>query len=94
MYLDQNNGNTPKPIRAVLAANTPDGGEQAASISTDVRAAHTAEIGAEQGASPSNTAPNNSKEETSKEEQPFFQALRWGVDSLYVSYKGKLTLET
>jgi hypothetical protein len=46
------------------------------------------------GASPSNTAPNNSKEEKNKEDQPFFQALRWGVDSLYVSYKGQLSLET
>ena len=46
------------------------------------------------GASPSNTAPYNSKEEENKGDWPYFQALRWGVDSLYVSYKGKLTLET
>jgi hypothetical protein len=66
----------------------------AAPISPDARSARAAEIGAEQGASPSNTAPNNSNGETNKEDQPFFQALRWGVDSLYVSYKGQLTLET
>lgn len=39
--------------------------------------------GWEQGAAPSNTAPDNCNE-------PSFKLLRWGVDSLYVSYLGKL----
>lgn len=39
--------------------------------------------GAELGAPPSNTAPDNSNKET-------FKALRWGVDSLYLSYSGEL----
>lgn len=39
--------------------------------------------GAELGAPPSNTAPDNSNGET-------FKALRWGVDSLYLSYSGEL----
>jgi hypothetical protein len=39
--------------------------------------------GAELGAPPSNTAPDNSNRET-------FKALRWGVDSLYLSYSGEL----
>lgn len=37
-----------------------------------------------QGTPPSNTVPNNSK-------PPYFQALRWGVDSLYLSYPGQLS---
>ena len=36
------------------------------------------------GASPSNTAPHNST-------PSFFQPLRWGIDSLYLSYPGKLS---
>lgn len=36
------------------------------------------------GALPSNTAPYNSN-------SPYFQALRWGVDSLYLSYPGELS---
>jgi hypothetical protein len=36
------------------------------------------------GAPPSNTAPYNCKSN-------FFQPLRWGVDSLYLSYPGKLS---
>ncbi|MEM4988796.1 hypothetical protein V8G57_15490 [Collimonas sp. H4R21] len=36
------------------------------------------------GTPPSNTVPNNSK-------PPYFQALRWGVDSLYLSYPGQLS---
>ena len=35
------------------------------------------------GTPPSNTVPNNSNE-------CFFQSLRWGVDSLYLSYPGQL----
>lgn len=40
--------------------------------------------GESEGAPPSNTAPDNSN-------QPFFKALRWGVDSLYLSYPGELS---
>ena len=36
------------------------------------------------GAPPSNTAPHNSS-------PSFFQPLRWGIDSLYLSYPGKLS---
>lgn len=36
------------------------------------------------GTPPSNTVPNNCK-------PPTFQALRWGVDSLYLSYPGQLS---
>lgn len=38
------------------------------------------------GAPPSNTAPDNCK-------SPYFQPLRWGVDSLYLSYPGELSRE-
>lgn len=38
------------------------------------------------GAPPSNTAPYNSNE--------YFKALRWGVDSLYLSYPGELSRES
>jgi len=37
------------------------------------------------GAPPSNTAPDNSSS--------FFQPLRWGIDSLYLSYPGELSVE-
>lgn len=37
-------------------------------------------------APPSNTASHNSRDE-------YFKPLRWGVDSLYLSYPGKLSLE-
>lgn len=83
-----------KPNRRSGKADQAPSLPEAAPVSPDARAARTAETGAEQGASPSNTAPHNSKEAENKEDWPFFQALRWGVDSLYVSYKGKLTLET
>jgi hypothetical protein len=43
------------------------------------------------GATPSNTAPDNSKQNRNQEVAPFFQALRWGVDSLYLSYPGQLS---
>lgn len=56
----------------------------AVSISPDARPARAAEIGTEQGASLSNRAPNNSN-------PSFFQPLRWGVDSLYLSYPGQLS---
>jgi hypothetical protein len=42
--------------------------------------------GWEQGAPPSNTAPDNCNGE-------YFKALRWGVDSLYLSYSGELLPE-
>ena len=64
-----------------------------ASLSPDARGARTAGSGAERGASPSNTAPHNSVTSNEDGQLPYFQALRWGVDSLYVSYKGKLSLE-
>lgn len=38
------------------------------------------------GAPPSNTAPDNCN-------PPYFQALRWGIDSLYLSYPGELSRE-
>jgi hypothetical protein len=82
-----------KPNRRSGKADQEQSLPDAVPVSPDARGARTAETGTEQGASPSNTAPNNSKEEKNKEDLPFFQALRWGVDSLYVSYKGKLTLE-
>ncbi|MFJ3048261.1 hypothetical protein ACIPEN_20705 [Herbaspirillum chlorophenolicum] len=66
--------------------------DQAASLSPDVRAAHTAGSGAE-GAPPSNTAPYTCIDSNEDRQLPYFQALRWGVDSLYVSYKGSLTDE-
>jgi hypothetical protein len=39
------------------------------------------------GAPPSNTAPYNCKD-------AYFKALRWGVDSLYLSYPGELSKES
>lgn len=39
------------------------------------------------GAPPSNTAPDNCN-------LPYFKALRWGVDSLYLSYPGELSRES
>lgn len=42
---------------------------------------------AEQGASPSNTAPD-------KCNSSFFQPLRWGIDSLYLSYPGQIAEST
>lgn len=41
------------------------------------------------GAPPSNTAPDN----CNLGEECFFKALRWGVDSLYLSYPGELSSE-
>ncbi len=38
-----------------------------------------------EGAPPSNTAPYNCND--------YFKALRWGVDSLYLSYPGELSKE-
>lgn len=81
----------PRPSTSADKANAEN---QAVPISPDARCARAAEIGTEKGALPSNTAPNNSNHSIESEDQPYFQALRWGVDSLYVSYKGKLTLET
>lgn len=58
---------------------------QAASDSPGARSARTGESDAEgiAGAAPSNTAPDNSKFH--------YQPLRWGVDSLYLSYPGVLS---
>lgn len=50
----------------------------------DARVAGDREVAepAFEGAPPSNTAPYNCNE--------YFKALRWGVDSLYLSYPGEL----
>ncbi len=63
------------------------GGQEVAESSA-VDAAQAANGGTE-GAPPSNTAPYNCN---SGEE--WFKALRWGVDSLYLSYPGELSLES
>ncbi|WP_157615380.1 replication initiation factor [Rhizobacter sp. Root404] len=56
------------------------GSNQPAPVS-DGRGAH-ARNGGGTGAPPSNTAPDNSN--------PSFRLLRWGIDSLYLSYPGEL----
>lgn len=57
----------------------------AAEVSSGDRAATPGDnLSGTEGASPSNTAPNNSN-------PYFFQPLRWGVDSLYLSYPGQLS---
>ncbi len=48
---------------------------------------HYDDVGSEIGTPPSNTVPNNSNE---GEDEGFFRSLRHGIDSLYLSYKGKL----
>lgn len=58
---------------------------QAASVSDGRGAA--ARNGGGIGAPPSNTAPDNSNSPL------FFQPLRWGIDSLYLSYPGELAPE-
>ena len=63
----------------------PQGSNQAAPVS-DGRAA-PARNGGGTGAPPSNTAPDNSNQVV------FFQPLRWGIDSLYLSYPGELSPE-
>lgn len=55
----------------------------AAPDSTDARNARDGESGAEAGAPPSNTAPDNCNFK--------FQPLRWGIDSLYLSFPGQLS---
>ena len=69
-------------------AGTPHGLQQAEQDSPDERVAPSVESCSEgfQGAPPSNTAPNNSN-------PAFFQPLRWGIDSLYLSYPGELSPE-
>lgn len=57
-----------------------------ASTSAPARTAQPADGGrveADSGAPPSNTAPHKCKPD-------YFKALRWGVDSLYLSYSGEL----
>jgi hypothetical protein len=51
--------------------------------STDARSARDGESGSEAGAPPSNTAPDNCNFK--------FQPLRWGIDSLYLSFPGQLS---
>lgn len=63
----------------------------AAEILPGAGAADPGGISTEPGAPPSNTAPDNSKENRNQRTAPFFQALRWGVDSLYLSYPGQLS---
>ncbi len=63
----------------------------AAEIPPGAGAADPGGISTEPGATPSNTAPDNSKENRNQEAAPFFQPLRWGVDSLYLSYPGQLS---
>lgn len=87
------NTNNDERRRLSLTAGVTQNENQAASLLANARFARTAESEAEQGASPSNTAPNNSIDSNGEPKPPYFQALRWGVDSLYVSYKGKLSLE-
>lgn len=77
--------------RPIDEAGNRKAGSQAAPIDSDAGAARAEAIGAESGAPLSNTAPYTCIPE---EGQPYFQALRWGVDSLYLSYKGKLTFES
>ena len=62
------------------------GGQEVAESSA-VDAAQAANGGTE-GAPPSNTAPDNCNGG-----EGFFKALRWGVDSLYLSYPGELSKE-
>ncbi len=60
--------------------------EEAASARPSARGAQRpagSRVGAEQDTQPSNTVSNNCNKE-------YFKALRWGVDSLYLSYPGKL----
>ena len=56
-----------------------------AAVVSGGRAAHGGNDGGT-GAPPSNTAPDNSN-------PVFFQPLRWGIDSLYLSYPGELSPE-
>ncbi|PIF18171.1 MULTISPECIES: replication initiation factor [unclassified Acidovorax] len=67
------------------ATKRPQTQHPAASDSMGARGARTGESDAEgiAGAAPSNTAPDNSKF--------IYQPLRWGVDSLYLSYPGVLS---
>ena len=69
----------PKPSNAV-SANVVQNPQSAAPVGID-RVAGDPDRGGT-GAPPSNTAPDNCKFS--------FQALRWGIDSLYLSYPGEL----
>jgi hypothetical protein len=81
-----------------MAPNNPEAGESAGFPSVHQQAdpgspdgcgAPPAEPGSEQGAPPSNTAPDNSKENVPSG----FRLLRLAVDSLYLSFPGDLTPE-
>ena len=63
----------------------------AARTARDARADGGQEVAepAFEGALPSNTAPYNSNTG-----QEWFKALRWGVDSLYLSYPGELSRDS
>jgi hypothetical protein len=74
----KSNRNSSKPATA-------EGSSAAAEVSPEDRAATASDnLCGTDGASPSNTAPNNSN-------PYFFQALRVGVDSLYLSYPGQMS---
>lgn len=47
-------------------------------------------LGGTSGTPPSNTVPNN----CNPDDLPYIQLLRWGVDSLYLSVKGRLSQES
>lgn len=82
---DCNTGDHANPPQSNQTAN----GDTAARTARNAQAdgsGNMAEHGAAPGASPSNTAPANSNVEPSA----YFKALRWGVDSLYLSYRGDL----
>lgn len=74
-----------KSSRAGYAAGIARGPKPTDPNSTGMRAAHPGELGSEgiSGAPLSNTAPDNSNF--------IYQPLRWGIDSLYLSYPGELT---
>jgi hypothetical protein len=78
------------PSKSNRSSSKPDSTKSSSSAAVEVspedRAATASDnLDGTEGASPSNTAPNNSN-------PYFFQALRWGVDSLYLSYPGQLSL--
>ena len=73
---------TPKPHTG-KPAGIPHDSTQADPDTRTSAGAPASESGSESGASPSNTAPHNSNF--------IYQPLRWGIDSLYLSYPGQLS---
>lgn len=79
----------PKDCQSPGKLSQPAGQVEAASARPSARGAQRpagSRARAEQGTPPSNTVPNNSNGE-------YFRPLRWGVDSLYLSYTGELLPE-